>query len=145
MASIGTWAREPPKSKDRYTCKNIFGYATTNVEKNHAELRPAAQPVVSVGIRLDPSQVHTQLPPTYLETHIAQMAESPSVESITKMLEFVDNPNVSIRKTLCQQLHVLSQHTTSEKEKNLLKEGLNLLQKDKNPIIRLYLAQLTRK
>lgn len=115
------------------------------MEKNHAELRPAAQPVVSVGIRLDPSQVHTQLPPTYLETHIAQMAESPSVESITKMLEFVDNPNVSIRKTLCQQLHVLSQHTTSEKEKNLLKEGLNLLQKDKNPIIRLYLAQLTRK
>ena len=145
MASIGTWAREPPKSKDRYTCKNIFGYATTNVENNHAELRPAAQPVVSVGIHVDPHQVHTQLPPTYLETHIAQMAESPSVESITKMLEFVDNPNVSIRKTLCQQLHVLSQHATSEKEKKLLKEGLNLLQKDKNPIIRLYLAQLTRK
>ena len=115
------------------------------MENNHPELRPIDHAVASVGSRLDPIHIHAQDTLTYLETHIAHLAASPSVENITKLLNFVDNANVAIRKKLCQQLYLLSQEVAGEKEQKLLKQGLNLLQKDNNPVIRLYLAQLTRK
>jgi hypothetical protein len=120
-------------------------YATTKMEKNHPQLLPNDQTVVPVGTRLDPSQVQAAQKNAYLASHIAQLASVPSTENIHKLLNFLDNPNIAVRKMLCQHLHDLSQTVSDEKQQALLKEGLHLLQKDENPIIRLYLAQLTRK
>ncbi len=123
----------------------MFMYASTKMENNHPQLLPNDQTVVPVGTRLDPHQIQASKNNTYLKTHITQLATSPSTDNIHKLLNFLDNPDISIRKTLCVHLYELSQKISDEKQQALLKEGLHLLQKDKNPIIRLYLAQLTRK
>ena len=115
------------------------------MENKHPELLPTDQSVSPIGVRMDPSQIHSPKSFDYIENHIAQLAEKPSTENISKLLNFLDNPNINIRKTLCKHLVDLSQQVSDPKQQSLLKEGLSIVQKDDNPIIRLYLAQLTRK
>jgi hypothetical protein len=115
------------------------------MENKHPNLLPADHAITPVGVRLDPHQIQAAKKDSYIETHIAHLAESPSQENIAKLLNFLDNPTVSVRKALCKHLTDLSQTVSDPKEQALVKEGIGLLQKDDNPIIRLYLAQLTRK
>jgi len=115
------------------------------MENKHPELLPTDQSVSPIGVRMDPSQIQPQKSFDYIENHIAQLAEAPSIENINKILNFLDNPNVNTRKTICKHIVKLAQNASDPKHQELLKEGLSLLQKDENPIIRLYLAQLTRK
>lgn len=123
----------------------LFRYAITKMENKHPDLLPTDHAIAPIGVRMDPNILHPKKMVDYLDNHIAQLAEKPSIATISKLLNFVDNPNVNIRRKLCKHIVELSQNVSDRKQQELLKEGLSLLQKDKNPIIRLYLAQLTRK
>lgn len=115
------------------------------MENKHPDPLPSDHSIAPIGVRLDPKKIHPQNTGDYLEKHISQLAATPSIGNIEKILKFLDNPNLDIRKLLCKQITDLSQTVSEPKEQALLKEGLAVLQKDKHPIIRLYLAQLTKK
>lgn len=115
------------------------------MENKHPDPLPSDHSIAPIGVRLDPKKIHPQNTGDYLEKHISQLAEIPSIANIEKILKFLDNPNIDIRKLLCKQITDLSQTVSDSKAQALLKEGISLLQKDDSPVIRLYLAQLTRK
>ena len=115
------------------------------MENKHPDLLPTDHTSAPIGARMDPNKLHPQKTFDYIENHISQLAEKSSTENIGKLLNFLDNPNVNTRKVICKHIVALSQNTSDPKHQELLKEGISLLQKDENPIIRLYLAQLTRK
>lgn len=79
-----------------------------------------------------------------LLSHVMCLCESPSVENIGKLLNFLDHPDVQVRRALCACFVTWMRSEKDPKMGALLQEGLAVLQRDENPIVRLYLAQLLR-